>query len=72
MFRSSLNRWRAWIERFEDILGDPPDVAPPHPHRRPLRWERTRRHGAVPERPAHCISPVVRGARRSDRTTTQR
>jgi hypothetical protein len=29
-----------------------------HPHRRALRWERRRRPGTVPARPAHCISPV--------------
>jgi hypothetical protein len=49
---------RAWLSRAEDILGDPPVAAPPHPHRRPLRWDRQRRLGAVAARPAHCISPV--------------
>jgi hypothetical protein len=58
MFQSSSGRLRAWLSRFEDILGDPPAPAPPHPHRRPLRWEHARRAGAVPARPAHCISPV--------------
>jgi hypothetical protein len=32
--------------------------ATPHPHRRELRWERKRRPGSLPPRPAHCISPV--------------
>ena len=58
MFHSSAGRLRAWLSRFEDILGDSPTPEAPHPHRRPLRWERSRRAGAVPARPAHCISPV--------------
>jgi hypothetical protein len=58
MFQASKSRLRAWLERFDDILGDPPEAAPPHPHRVPLRWERDRRAGTVPARPAHCISPV--------------
>lgn len=29
-----------------------------HPHRRSLRWQRSRRPGTVPDRPAHCISTV--------------
>ena len=29
-----------------------------HPHRRNLRWQRSRRPGTVPARPAHCVSPV--------------
>jgi hypothetical protein len=35
-----------------------PDDTLAHPHRRPLRWERTRRPGSVPAGPAHCICPV--------------
>lgn len=31
-----------------------------HPHRRDLGWQRSRRPGTVPARPAHCISPVRR------------
>jgi len=65
MFQSSSNRLRAWLSRAEDILGDSPEDAHDllddpfsHPHRRPLRWERTRRAGAVAPRPAQCISPV--------------
>jgi hypothetical protein len=58
MFQSSKARVRAWLDRFDDVLGDPPEVAPPHPHRVPLRFERARRPGSVPARPAHCISPV--------------
>jgi hypothetical protein len=58
MFQASKTRLRTWLERFDDILGDPPEAAPPHPHRTPLRWERDRRAGTVPPRPAHCISPV--------------
>jgi hypothetical protein len=58
MFQSSKERVRAWLERFDDFLGDPPEAAPPHPHRVPLKWDRARRPGSVPARPAHCISPV--------------
>jgi hypothetical protein len=65
MFQSSAQRLRTWMSRFEDVLADPsedahdhPDDLLTHPHRRPLRWERTRRAGAVPARPGHCISPV--------------
>ena len=52
------NRLRGWLRWTEDILGDPQDDVLLHPHRRELRWERSRRPGAVPPRPAHCISPV--------------
>jgi hypothetical protein len=62
MFQSSTTRLRAWLKRvddvLEDVLGDPPAAAQPHPHRRPLRWERTRRAGSVSARPAHCLSPI--------------
>jgi hypothetical protein len=58
MFQSSSSRLRAWLSRFEDILGDPPTDVQPHPHRYPLRWERDRRPGSVAARPVHCISPV--------------
>jgi hypothetical protein len=65
MFQSSSNRVRAWLDRAEsllslvdDVLGDPPAAAPPHPHRRELRWNRPRRAGAVPHPAAHCLCPV--------------
>jgi hypothetical protein len=69
MFQSSKNRLRAWMalvdDVLDDVLGDPPADAQPdlepwatHPHRRPLRSERTRRAGAVPPPPAHCLCPV--------------
>jgi hypothetical protein len=61
MFHSSKKRLAAWLERFDDILGDPVEPAPPDPHRTPLRWERDRRPGAVPPRPAHCLCPVRSG-----------
>jgi hypothetical protein len=61
MFQASKTRLRTWLERFDDILGDPPEAAPPHPHRTPLRWERDRRAGVVPARPAHCVCPVRAG-----------
>lgn len=65
MFQSSSNRVRAWLDRAEsllglvdDVLGDPPAAAPPHPHRRELQWNRKRRGGAVPHPPAYCLSPI--------------
>ncbi len=58
MFQSSKSRLRAWLKWTEDILGDPPEDARTHPHRRELRWDRTRRGGSVPPRPAYCLSPV--------------
>ena len=66
MFRSSAYRVRAWLAGAGDILGTDledeiaveGDDAATHPHRRELRWERSRRSGTVPARPAHCISPV--------------
>jgi hypothetical protein len=64
MFQSSIQRLRSALSRFEDILGDPPQAAPPHPHRRPLRRRAVRRAGSVPARPAVCMCPIVsvRGA----------
>ncbi|HEY2769260.1 MAG TPA: hypothetical protein VGI87_01765 [Solirubrobacteraceae bacterium] len=69
MFQSSKKRLRTWLSWAEDVLADPSDVAQSpsdnfhtHPHRRPLRWDRPRRPGTVAARPAHCISPVPRGA----------
>ena len=70
MFHSSVSRLRTWLRWTEDILGDPLDEAQSdfdnfidHPHRRPLRWARERRPGAVCAPPAHCISPVRRPSR---------
>jgi hypothetical protein len=67
MFQSSKTRLRTWLSWAEDVLADPPDEAQgdadnfhTHPHRRPLRWQRPRRPGAVAPRPAHCVSPVPR------------
>jgi len=58
MFQSSHSRIRALLGRAEEAAIEISAAVPPHPHRRPLRFERTRRAGAVPARPAHCISPV--------------
>jgi hypothetical protein len=66
MFRSSVMRLRAWLELADDLLGDPAQPASAHdaqlhshhPHRRPLRWQRERRPGAVPAAPAYCLCPV--------------
>jgi hypothetical protein len=61
MFRMLIQKMSAWVETV-DILGT--DLAEPaseldtHPHRVPVRIERTRRAGAVSARPAVCISPV--------------
>jgi hypothetical protein len=58
MFQSSLSRMRALLSRADEQTSELPAVPAPHPHRVPLRIERTRRAGSVPARPAHCISPV--------------
>jgi hypothetical protein len=69
MFQSSQERLRAWLSRFDDILGDSPADARPipdsapqgafdHPHREPLRWRHQRRKGSVPAPPALCLCPV--------------
>jgi len=72
MFHSSKARLRALLDLVDDFLGDPEDVAPLHPHRVPLRWERERRPGAVPARPAHCMSPVRADSRRVGRDRATR
>jgi hypothetical protein len=42
-----------------DAHAEPPGWAT-HPHRRPLRSQRARRAGSVPEAAAHCLCPVRR------------
>jgi hypothetical protein len=75
MFRSALTRLRAVLELTDDLLGDPYDEPQSstaqlhiaaHPHRQPLRWERSRRPGSVPAKPAHCLSPVRHGRTASE------
>jgi hypothetical protein len=70
MFQSASNRLRAWLKlvdgALDDVLGDPPADAQPHPHRHPLRLQHRRRPGSVPARPAHCLSPVRSSADRSE------
>jgi hypothetical protein len=79
MFQSSANRLRTWLSRVDDLLADHPDEAQApshstdtHPHRRELRWQRDRRAGSVPARPAHCISPVRASREAHDRSTATR
>jgi hypothetical protein len=67
MFQGSKNRFRALMTLFDDVLGDPEPPATAHPHRRPVRIERTRRAGTVAARPAHCLSPVRRSPDHSSR-----
>jgi hypothetical protein len=67
MFQGSKNRLRALMTLLDDVLGDPEAPAAPHPHRRPVRIERTRRGGSVAARPAHCLSPVRPQPDRSSR-----
>lgn len=72
MFRKHSERLNRLLSLLDDVLGDASEPAPPHPHRRALRWEPSRRNGTVPPRPAHCISPVrpahaVRERERSSR-----
>jgi hypothetical protein len=69
MFQSSAARLRSWWSAVtEDILGgdleaDEADVDyfRSHPHRRPLSGQRVRRDGAIPPRPAHCLTPIRPG-----------
>ncbi|MFZ0091014.1 MAG: hypothetical protein WAL63_16020 [Solirubrobacteraceae bacterium] len=58
MFQASVKRFRALLTLVDDVLGDPEPPAVPHPHRRPVRIDRTRRSGSIAPRPAHCLSPV--------------
>jgi hypothetical protein len=58
MFLGSKNRFRALMTLLDDVLGDPEAPSAPHPHRRAVRIERTRRTGSVAPRAAHCLSPV--------------
>jgi hypothetical protein len=67
MFQSSAKRLRAWLSLADDLLGDPPAAAQPHPHRRELRWQRSRRPGAVSPRPSYCLCPVRGGSGPSKR-----
>jgi|GEM_PF-5424597 len=58
MFREHSERLHRLLSLLDDVLGDAPADATAHPHRAPLRWQPTRRRGAVSPPPAHCISPV--------------
>jgi hypothetical protein len=65
MFQSSAERLRTVLRWAEEVLADAPEQPQDnhdnfidHPHRRPLRWQRERRPGAVPASPAYCVSPV--------------
>jgi hypothetical protein len=71
MFLQRVSQLRAWWEAATaDILGaDLPPTEPEegpvahfraHPHRLTLHTSSPRRPGAVPARPAQCISPVRR------------
>jgi len=67
MFQSSTRRLRALLSLADDLLGDPAQAEPPHPHRRPLRFSPERRRGSVAPRPAHCLCPVRPVAERQRR-----
>jgi hypothetical protein len=58
MFHRASERLRSVLSILDDVLGDPVEATAPHPHRRPLRWQPTRRPGSVAAPPAHCLSPV--------------
>jgi hypothetical protein len=58
MFQRPSRALHALLSLVDDVLADPFDAGPPHPHRRPLRWQRPRRAGSVPAPPAYCVSPV--------------
>lgn len=69
MFQSTKNRFQALLSLVDEVLAAPDEGFPEpssqlpaahltHPHRRELRWERSRRPGAPRRPPAHCITPV--------------
>jgi hypothetical protein len=58
MFRKHSERLHRLLSLLDDVLGDAPEEARPHPHRRPLAWQPVRRGGSVAARPAHCLSPI--------------
>jgi hypothetical protein len=58
MFRKHSERLQRLLSLLDDVLGDAPEEAPPHPHRRVLAWQPARRGGSVAPRPAHCLSPI--------------
>ena len=58
MFQRPSRALHALLSLVDDVLADPLDEGRPHPHRRPVRWQRERRAGSVAARPADCLSPV--------------
>ena len=61
MFQLTPERLQRLLDLVDEVLaGDPPEdeAIHQHPHRQPLRWQPSRRAGAISARPAHCLSPV--------------
>jgi hypothetical protein len=67
MFRASASRLLSWLTEATDavLAGEVADAPPAieyfraHPHHdRLLAPARVRRGGAVPARPAHCLTPL--------------
>lgn len=73
MFQLTPERLNRLLDLVDDVLaGDPPEEAPHHPHRQPIRWQPSRRAGAVNARPAHCLSPVRMSTRQRMRDEAAR
>ena len=62
MFHLTPERLNRLLSLLDDVLGDPPEEAPQHPHRQPLSWHPIRRPGTVAPATMSCLSPV-RGRR---------
>ena len=60
MFQLTPGRLSRLLSLVDDVLGDPIEEAPQHPHRQPLRWAPIRRRGMIAPAPTSCRSPVRR------------
>jgi hypothetical protein len=65
MFHLTPERLNRLLTLLDDVLGDPPDEAPQHPHRKSLSWHPVRRPGTIAPGSVTCLSPVR--ARRMNR-----
>jgi hypothetical protein len=58
MFQLTPERLNRLLSLLDDVLGDPIDEAPQHPHRQPLSWHPIRRPGSIAPHTVSCLSPV--------------
>jgi hypothetical protein len=72
MFHRASKPLGRLLSLLDDVLADPFDEASPHPHRRPLRWQRERRPGSIEKPSMQCTSPVRAGVRSSSRGVATR